>query len=91
MDPDGARTHDYFGSSSRASIELFRRLDWAFRLYNEYTDIDSARLPILMPSSVYPLRDRDVLLSHTALYGSQALGAGGELESTHRDGQVGRR
>jgi hypothetical protein len=53
-----------------------------FGLYNEYVDIDAARLPILLPESVYPVRNRDVLLSHTgfSLYGSRALGAGGELE-----------
>ncbi|HEY0479151.1 MAG TPA: hypothetical protein VGD37_16650 [Kofleriaceae bacterium] len=126
--------NDYFGSTSRAGLELFEaginlstevtdrlraglqlftrdlgsirdpspRLDWAFLdyrwrrwlgvragivkmpfgLYNEYADIDAARLPILLPSSVYPIRDRDVLLSHTGfgLYGSYTLGRGGELE-----------
>ncbi len=53
-----------------------------FGLYNEYTDIDAARVPILMPQSVYPLRNRDVLLSHTgvALYGNPRLGKTGELE-----------
>jgi len=53
-----------------------------FGLYNEYLDIDSARLPILMPQSVYPLRNRDVLLSQTgfSLYGNRALGAAGELD-----------
>jgi hypothetical protein len=53
-----------------------------FGLYNEYVDIDAARLPILLPESVYPLRNRDVLLSHRgfSLYGNHALRAGGELE-----------
>jgi hypothetical protein len=53
-----------------------------FGLYNEYVDIDAARLPILLPESVYPVRNRDVLLSHTgfSVYGSRALDAGGELE-----------
>jgi hypothetical protein len=51
-------------------------------LYNEYTDIDSARLPILMPQSVYSFVNRDALLSHRgfALYGERELGAGGALE-----------
>jgi hypothetical protein len=129
-----ATSNDYFGSTSRASLELFEagvnvstevtddlraglqlfsrdlgsiqdtspRLDWAFLdyrwrrslglragiiklpfgLYNEYVDIDSARLPILLPSSMYPIRDRDVLLSHRgfALYGNHSFGAAGELE-----------
>ena len=53
-----------------------------FGLYNESVDIDQARLPILLPQSVYPIRNRDALLSHTgfALYGSRPLGAGGELD-----------
>jgi hypothetical protein len=53
-----------------------------FGLYNEYVDIDSARLPILLPQSVYPVRNRDALLSHTgvSLYGIAPLGAAGELE-----------
>lgn len=53
-----------------------------FGLYNEYSDIDAARLPILLPESVYPLRDRDALLSHTgfSIYGNRALGRVGELE-----------
>jgi hypothetical protein len=53
-----------------------------FGLYNEYADIDTARLPILMPQSVYAIRNREALLSHTgfALYGSQPLGAAGELD-----------
>jgi hypothetical protein len=53
-----------------------------FGLYNEYVDIDAARLPILLPQSVYPVRNRDVLLSHTgvSLYGVAPLGGAGELE-----------
>jgi hypothetical protein len=53
-----------------------------FGLYNEYTDVDAARLPILMPQSLYPLRNRDVLLAHTGftLYGDQPMGRAGSLE-----------
>jgi len=53
-----------------------------FGLYNEYTDVDSARVPILMPQSVYSFRNRDVLLSHRgfAVYGNRALGPAGGLE-----------
>jgi hypothetical protein len=53
-----------------------------FGLYNEYADADSSRLSILMPQSVYPLRDRTALLSQTgfSLYGTQAIGGAGELE-----------
>jgi hypothetical protein len=53
-----------------------------FGLYNEYSDIDSARLPILLPQSIYPIRNREALLSHTglALYGDQPIGALGEID-----------
>lgn len=52
-----------------------------FGLYNEYVDVDAARLSILMPG-VYPLRDRTVLLSQTgfSLYGTRALGGAGEID-----------
>jgi hypothetical protein len=51
-------------------------------LYNEYVDVDSARLAILMPQSVYPLRNRDVLLSHSgfAVFGTIDLHCRGALE-----------
>ena len=53
-----------------------------FGLYNEYSDIDSARTAILMPQAVYPLADRSALLAHTgfALYGEHALGGAGTIE-----------
>jgi hypothetical protein len=53
-----------------------------YGLYNEYADIDAARLPILLPQSVYPVQNRDVLLSQTgfALYGNHVLGGAGELD-----------
>jgi len=53
-----------------------------FGLYNEYTDVDAARLPILMPQSVYPFVIRDVLLSHRgfALYGNYSLRGAGEID-----------
>jgi hypothetical protein len=53
-----------------------------FGLYNEYSDIDAARLPILLPQSIYPVRNREALLSHTglALYGNHPVGALGELD-----------
>jgi hypothetical protein len=53
-----------------------------FGLYNEYVDADSARLSILMPQSVYPLRDRTALLSQTgfSVYGTKRIGSAGELE-----------
>jgi hypothetical protein len=54
-----------------------------FGLYNEYADIDAARTAILMPQSMYPLRDRSALLAQTgfSLYGFRPLGEhGGALE-----------
>jgi hypothetical protein len=53
-----------------------------FGLYNEYSDIDSGRIAILLPQSVYPINSRDVLLAHTgfAAYGNLDLGSGGELD-----------
>jgi hypothetical protein len=58
------------------------RVKMPFGLYNEFSDIDSARLPILLPQSVYPIVDRDFLLAHTgfSLYGSYTLGGAGALD-----------
>jgi hypothetical protein len=49
-----------------------------FGLYNEYADIDAARTAILMPQSVYSLRNRSALLAQTGflLYGARDLGDG---------------
>jgi len=75
--------NDYFGSTSRASLELFEaginvstEVTDRLRVGLQYIDIDAARLPILLPSSVYPIRNRDVLLSHTgfAVHGDRAIG-----------------
>jgi hypothetical protein len=53
-----------------------------FGLYNEVNDIDSARVPILLPQSVYPVTSRDYLLAQTGaeLYGRVPLDAAGGLE-----------
>ena len=53
-----------------------------YGLYNEYVDIDAARLAILLPSSVYAIRNRDVLLSQTGfgVYGHRPIGAAGDLD-----------
>jgi hypothetical protein len=58
------------------------RIKLPFGLYNEFSDIDSARLPILLPQSVYPIVSRDFLLAHTgfSLYGSHTLGGAGALD-----------
>jgi hypothetical protein len=53
-----------------------------FGLYNEVSDIDAARVPVLLPQSIYPLATRDYLLAQTGLelYGFLPLAAAGGLE-----------
>ncbi|HEY3665502.1 MAG TPA: hypothetical protein VGL19_05855, partial [Polyangiaceae bacterium] len=53
-----------------------------FGLYNESSDIDAARVPILLPQSVYPVSNRDFLLAQTGaeVYGNVTLGLAGALE-----------
>ena len=53
-----------------------------FGLYNEVNDIDSARVPVLLPQSVYPIQNRDFLLAQTGfeLYGYLPLSEAGALE-----------
>ena len=36
-----------------------------FGLYNDINDIDAARVPILLPQSIYPATSRDYLLAQT--------------------------
>lgn len=52
-----------------------------FGLYNDSADIDAARVPILLPQSVYPISSRDYLLAQTGLelYGSSRIGSAGRL------------
>jgi hypothetical protein len=58
------------------------RVKLPFGLFNEISDIDSARVPILLPPSVYPAQNRNFLLAQTGgeLYGYLRLGAGGALD-----------
>lgn len=53
-----------------------------FGLYNEFIDIDSARVPILLPQGLYSVRNREALLAHRgfAIYGTLPLGGAGELD-----------
>lgn len=53
-----------------------------FGLYNDSADIDAARVPILLPQSLYPIDHRDYLLAQTGieLYGNQRLGPLGQIE-----------
>jgi hypothetical protein len=58
------------------------RVKLPFGLYNEINDIDSARVSILMPQSVYPIQNRDYLLAQTGgeLYGYLKLDSLGAIE-----------
>jgi hypothetical protein len=58
------------------------RVKIPFGLYNEFNDVDSARVPVLLPQSVYPIQNRDFLLAQTGseLYGYLRLGSGGGLD-----------
>jgi hypothetical protein len=53
-----------------------------FGLYNDSSDIDAARVPILLPQSVYPIDHRDYLLAQTGgeIYGNLRLAEAGSLE-----------
>jgi hypothetical protein len=53
-----------------------------YGLYNETSDIDAARVPVLLPQSVYPTTNRDFLLAQTGveLYGYVPLGVVGALD-----------
>jgi len=58
------------------------RVKLPFGLYNDSSDIDSARTAILLPQSIYPAQNRDFLLAQTGVevYGYQGLGAAGGLD-----------
>jgi hypothetical protein len=53
-----------------------------FGLYNEVNDIDVARVPILLPQSIYQVDHREFLFAQTGaeLYGDVRLAAAGALE-----------
>jgi len=69
------RFRDWFGI--RAG-----RLKIPFGLYNEVSDIDAARAPILLPQSVYPVQGREFLFAQTGgeVYGFLRTPAAGALE-----------
>src|SRR5467141_1459489 len=58
------------------------RVKLPFGLYNDSSDVDSARTAILLPQSIYPAQNRDFLLAQTGfeLYGYRGLGAAGGLD-----------
>jgi hypothetical protein len=61
-----------------------------FGLYNEINDIDVARVPILLPQSIYPTTSRDFLLAQTGaeLYSLLRLGSAGNLDLRAYGGTV---
>jgi len=58
------------------------RIKLPFGLYNDSSDIDSARNSVLLPQSVYPINNRDYLLAQTGfeIYGITSLPSAGSLE-----------
>jgi hypothetical protein len=58
------------------------RVKLPFGLYNDTSDVDAARTPILLPQSIYPTRNRDFLLAQTGveLYGYLDLWGAGALD-----------
>lgn len=66
------------------------RVKIPFGLYNEVNDVDAARVPVLLPQSIYSLADRDFLLAQTGveLYGRSSLGSLGAFEHRHYAGTI---
>lgn len=58
------------------------RLKIPYGLYNEIQDVDSARVPVMLPGSVYPVQSREILFAHTGaeLYGFLRMPSLGALE-----------
>lgn len=58
------------------------RVKIPFGLYNEVNDVDSGRVPILLPQSIYPVQNTDYLLAQTGgeAYGYLRLHGAGALE-----------
>jgi hypothetical protein len=69
------RFRDWFGV--RAG-----RIKIPFGLYNDSSEIDAARAPILLPQSIYQVDHREYLLAQTGgeIYGRIPLGGAGALE-----------
>jgi hypothetical protein len=58
------------------------RLKIPYGLYNEIQDVDSGRVPVLLPQSVYPLQTREILFAQTGaeLYGFARSASAGALD-----------
>jgi hypothetical protein len=57
------------------------RVKLPFGLYNDTSDIDAARVPVLLPQSIYPTQNRNFLLAQTGveIYGQLAAGGAGAI------------
>jgi hypothetical protein len=66
------------------------RVKIPFGLYNEVNDIDAARVPILLPQSIYSLTSRDFLLAQTGaeIYGRVDMKKAGALDYRHYAGTI---
>jgi hypothetical protein len=76
---------DWFYLDYRHSDYLgirFGRVKLPFGLYNGTNDVDAARVPVLLPQSIYPTQNRQYLLAQTGaeLYGNTGRGEAGSLE-----------
>lgn len=58
------------------------RLKIPWGLYNETNDVDSGRVPVLLPQSLYPATARELLFAQTGfeVYGDLPLGDAGALQ-----------
>jgi hypothetical protein len=58
------------------------RLKMPIGLYGDIADIDAARIPVLLPSGIYPAVNRDLLLAQTGaeIYGYLRVGILGALD-----------
>jgi hypothetical protein len=80
-----AARFDWFYADYRLTDALgirVGRTKLPFGLYNELQDVDVARVPVLLPQSVYPTTNRDFLLAQTGveLYGLLPVGSVGYLD-----------
>ncbi len=66
------------------------RVKIPFGLYNEVNDVDSGRVPILLPQSIYPVQNVKFLLAQTGgeIYGYLRSRAAGALEYRVYDGTI---
>ena len=66
------------------------RVKIPFGLYNDTSDIDAARVPVLLPQSIYSLQNRDLLLAQTGVefYGRTDMRSLGALAYSFYGGTI---